>query len=47
MKDINTRVVAAAGVSPDDMLFTIYKGPGENFSLGQDEAQHANADARV
>jgi phenylpyruvate tautomerase PptA (4-oxalocrotonate tautomerase family) len=43
LKDINTRVAAAAGVSPDDMLITLYEIPGENISFGQGEAQRANA----
>src|SRR5215467_6988081 len=46
LKDINTRV-AAAGVSPDDMLITLYEVPGENISFGQGEAQRANAVART
>ncbi|MGC1778472.1 MAG: hypothetical protein WBB34_11030 [Xanthobacteraceae bacterium] len=32
-----------SGVSPDDMLITLYEAPGENFSFGQGEAQRANA----
>jgi phenylpyruvate tautomerase PptA (4-oxalocrotonate tautomerase family) len=47
LKDINTRVAAAAGVSPDDMLITLYEMPGENISFGQGEAQRANAVARA
>src|ERR1700761_3319430 len=43
LKDINTRVTAAAGVSPDDVLITLYEVPGENISFGQGEAQRANA----
>jgi len=43
LKDINTRVSAAAGVSPDDMMITLYEVPGENISFGQGEAQRANA----
>ena len=43
LKDINTRVAAAAGVSPDDMLIALYEAPGENFSFGQGEAQRAKA----
>ena len=43
LKDVNTRVAAAAGVSPDDLLITLYEAPGENFSFGQGEAQRANA----
>ena len=31
LKDINTRVAAAAGISPDDMLIALYEAPGENF----------------
>jgi hypothetical protein len=42
LKEINTRVAAAAGVSPDDMLITLYEVPGENISFGQGEAQRAN-----
>jgi phenylpyruvate tautomerase PptA (4-oxalocrotonate tautomerase family) len=43
LKDINTRIAAAAGVSPDDMLITFYEVPGENISFGRGEAQRANA----
>jgi len=43
LKDINSRVAAAAGVSPDDMMITLYEVPGENISFGQGEAQRANA----
>jgi len=43
LKDINTRVAAAAAVSPDDMMITLYEVPGENISFGQGEAQRANA----
>ena len=44
---LQTRVAAAAGVSPDDMLITLYEVPGENISFGQGEAQRANAVARA
>jgi hypothetical protein len=47
LKDVNTRVAAAAGVSPDDMLIMLYEVPGENISFGQGEAQRANAVARA
>jgi hypothetical protein len=47
LKDINTRVAAAAGVSPDDMMITLYEVPGENISFGQGEAQRANAVVRA
>jgi phenylpyruvate tautomerase PptA (4-oxalocrotonate tautomerase family) len=43
LKDINTRVAAVAGVSPDDVMITLYEVPGENISFGQGEAQRANA----
>ncbi len=43
LKDVNTRVAAAAGLSPDDLMITIYEAPGENFSFGRGEAQRANA----
>ena len=47
LKDINTRIAAAAGVSPDDMMIMLYELPGENISFGQGEAQRANAVARA
>jgi 4-oxalocrotonate tautomerase len=43
LKDINTRVAAAAGTSPDDLMITLYEVPGENISFGRGEAQRANA----
>ena len=46
LKDINNRVSAAAGISPDDLMITLYEVPGENISFGQGEAQRANAVAR-
>jgi hypothetical protein len=47
LKDINARVTAAAGISPDDMMIALYELPGENISFGQGEAQRANAIARA
>jgi phenylpyruvate tautomerase PptA (4-oxalocrotonate tautomerase family) len=47
LKDLNTRIAAAAGVSPDDLLITLYEVPGENISFGQGEAQRANAVAHA
>jgi phenylpyruvate tautomerase PptA (4-oxalocrotonate tautomerase family) len=41
LKDINSRVAAAAAVSPEDMLISLYELPGENISFGQGEAQRA------
>ena len=43
LKDVNTRVAAAASVSPDDVIITLCEAPGENFSFGQGEAQRASA----
>ena len=43
LKDINTRVAEAAGVSPDDMFVIMYEVAGENVSVGQGEAQRVNA----
>jgi hypothetical protein len=43
LKDVNTRVAAAAGISSDDLLITLYESPGENFTFGAGEAQRANA----
>jgi phenylpyruvate tautomerase PptA (4-oxalocrotonate tautomerase family) len=43
LKDINTRVAAAADLSPDDMMINLYEIPGENISFGQGEAQRAQA----
>jgi phenylpyruvate tautomerase PptA (4-oxalocrotonate tautomerase family) len=47
LKDINRRVSAAAAVSPDDIMITIYEVPGENISFGQGDAQRANVVARA
>jgi phenylpyruvate tautomerase PptA (4-oxalocrotonate tautomerase family) len=47
LKDINTRVAAAASVSPDDVFIALYEVPGENVSFGQGEAQRANVVARA
>ena len=47
LKDINTRVAAAAAISPDDVMITLYEVPGENISFGQGEAQRANAVAHA
>ena len=34
LKDVNTRVAAAAGVSPDHLMITLYEAPGENSLAG-------------
>jgi hypothetical protein len=35
-------VVAAAGISPDNLLITLYETPGENISFGRGSAQRAH-----
>jgi hypothetical protein len=35
-------VVAAAGISPDDLLIMLYEVPGENISFGRGLAQRAH-----
>jgi hypothetical protein len=39
---LNDEVVAAAGISPDDLLITLYETPGENISFGRGLAQRAH-----
>jgi len=41
LKALNDGVVAAAGVSPDDLFTVIYEIPGENVSFGEGLAQRA------
>ena len=41
LKELNARIVACAGISPDDVMIQLSEGPGENFSFGQGEAQRA------
>src|ERR1700746_11083 len=41
LKDLNARIVADAGISPDDLMVALFEGPGENFSFGQGLAQRA------
>ena len=41
LKALNERVVASAGISPDDLLILLYEVPGENVSFGQGLAQRA------
>ena len=43
LKALNDEVVAAAGISPDDLLITLYETPGENISFGRGLAQRAHA----
>jgi phenylpyruvate tautomerase PptA (4-oxalocrotonate tautomerase family) len=41
LKELNARIVAGAGISPDDLLVQLSEGPGENFSFGRGLAQRA------
>ena len=42
LKELNARIVAGAGVSPDDVMIQLSEAPGENFSFGQGLAQRAS-----
>src|SRR5678816_2995593 len=42
LKALTDGVVAAAGISPDDLLITLYETPGENISFGRGLAQRAH-----
>ena len=42
LKAFNEGVVAGAGISPDDLMITLYEVPGENISFGQGLAQRAH-----
>lgn len=39
---LNSHVVAAAGISPDDLVVIIYEVAGENISFGKGLAQRAH-----
>jgi len=41
LKELNQRIAAGAGISPDDLLILLSEGPGENVSFGQGLAQRA------
>ena len=41
LKELNARIVARAGISPDDLMIQLVEGPGENYSFGQGLAQRA------
>ena len=41
LKELNARIVAGAGISPDDVMIQLSEGPGENVSFGQGLAQRA------
>ena len=42
LKELNARIVAAIGISPDDVMIQLSEAPGENFSFGQGLAQRAS-----
>jgi len=41
LRELNARIVAGAGISPDDLMIQLVEGPGENYSFGQGLAQRA------
>ena len=45
LKELNERIVAATGISPDDLFIMLYELPGENISFGQGLAQRAHISA--
>jgi hypothetical protein len=45
LKTLNDAVVAAAGISPDDLVITLYEVPGENISFRRGLAQRAHISA--
>ena len=47
LKELNARIVAGAGISPDDLMIQLSEFPGENFSFGQGLAQRADRRAHV
>src|SRR5467141_431478 len=42
LKELNQRIAAGAGISPDDLMIQLIEGPGENFSFRQGLAQRAS-----
>ena len=42
LKELNARIVAGAGISPDDLMIQLSEQPGENFSFGRGLAQRAS-----
>jgi hypothetical protein len=39
---VHVTLVAAAEISPDDLMITLYEVPGENISFGRGLAQRAH-----
>jgi len=46
LKELNARIVAGAGISPDDLMVHLSEDPGENYSFGQGLAQRAVSSQR-
>ena len=46
LKELNDRIVAATGISPDDLSVLLYELPGENISFGRGLAQRAHISAQ-
>ena len=45
LKALNDAVVAAADISPDDLMIAFYEVPGDNISFGRGLAQRADISA--
>jgi hypothetical protein len=45
LKELNERVVAATGISPDDLMILLYELPAKNISFGRGLAQRAHLSA--
>ena len=43
LKELNERIAARAGISPDDLMIQLYELPGENISFEQGLARRAFA----
>lgn len=43
LRDLNARIVAATGISPDDLQINLLETPAENLSFGRGLAQRAGA----
>ena len=41
LKELNARIAAGTGISPDDLMIQMVELPGENISFGQGLAQRA------
>jgi nicotinamidase-related amidase len=46
LKALNDNIVAAVGISSDDLMITLYETPGENISFGRGLAQRAHISDR-